>query len=191
MTGSRDSGRTQELRMKTMACAAALILTTIVGGPAHAADQPPSACPLLTAAEIATATGETAGQPHEDSIVISEGPAKGQTMAMCNWPTGSQSSVGLAVSRGLAGAQREAGLAQFEKTFQTLKSQGWSQERKDFPNGACVIMMPPASAKGLPISTGCFAEAKGMGISVGHNGGAKVSMDRMKSLLERAIGRLP
>src|SRR5262249_18696527 len=162
--------RTPELWMKTMACAAALILTTIARGPAHAADKPLSACPLLTPAEIATATGETAGEPHEDWIVISEGPAKGQTMAMCNWPTGTP--------RGLAGAQREAGLAQFEKTFQTLKSQGWSQERKDFPNGACVIMTPPASAKGMPISTGCFAEAKGMGISVGHNGGAKVAMDR-------------
>src|SRR5262245_14682008 len=125
MTGSRDSGRTPELWMKTMACAAALILTTIARGPAHAADKPLSACPLLTPAEIATATGETAGQPHEDSIVISEGPTKGQTMAMCNWPTGTQSNVGVAVTRGLAGAQREAGLAQFGKAFQTLKSQGW------------------------------------------------------------------
>ena len=62
----------------------------------------------------------------------------------------------------LAGAQREAGLAQFNKTFQTLRSQGWAEERKDFPNGACVIVTPPASAKGMPISSACFAEAKGM-----------------------------
>jgi hypothetical protein len=169
----------------------ATVLTTILTAPAQGADKPPSACPLLIAAEIGAATGETAGQPHESAIVISEGPAKGQTMGMCDWPTGSQSGVSLAVTRGLPGAQREAGLAQFEKTFQTLKSQGWSQERKDFNNGACVIFTPPASAKGMPISTGCFAEAKGMGISVGHNGPSKVSMDKMKTLLDKAIGRLP
>jgi hypothetical protein len=95
------------------------------------------------------------------------------------------------VRRGLPVAQREAGLAQFNQTFQTLKAQGWNQERKDFSNGACVIMTPPASAKGMPITSGCFAEAKGMRISVGHNGGAKVSMDKMKALLDKAIGRLP
>jgi len=166
-------------------------MAAVTVGIAYGADKSPRACPLLTATEIAAATGEAAGQPHEDAMTITEGPAKGQTMAMCQWPTGSQSAVSLAVTRGLQGAQREAGLAQFNKTFETLKSQGWSQERKDFPSGACVIMTPPASAKGLPTSTACFAEAKGMGISVGHNGGAKVSMDRMKALLDKAIGRLP
>jgi hypothetical protein len=177
--------------MNAMPWIGALILTAMAAGPARAADKPPDACPLLTAAEIGAATGGTVGLPNPNSMAITEGPAKGQTMAMCDWPTGSQSAVSLAVTRGLQGAQREAGLAQFDRTFQTLKSQGWGQERKDFPNGACVIMTPPASAKGMPVSTGCFAEAKGMGISVGHNGGAKVSMDRMKTLLDKAIGRLP
>ena len=169
----------------------ATVLTTILTAPARGVDKPPSACPLLTAGEIGAVAGGTVGQPQEDSMTITEGPAKGQTMAMCNWPTSSQSGVSLAVTRGLAGAQREAGLAQFNKTFQTLRSQGWTEERKDFPNGACVIVTPPASAKGMPISSGCFAEAKGMGISVGHNGPSKVSMDKMKTLLDKAIGRLP
>lgn len=169
----------------------ALIIAAIVPVPAQGADKPPSACPLLTAAEIGAAAGGAAGQPQEDSMEITEGPAKGQTMAMCNWPTSPQSGVSLAVTRGLAGAQREAGLAQFRKTFQTLRSQGWAEERKDFSNGACVVMTPPASAKGMPVSSACFAEAKGMGISVGHHGPSKVSMDKMKTLLDKAIGRLP
>ena len=176
--------------MKTTAWAGALIIA-VTASAASGADKPPSACPLLTAAEIGAATGETAGQPHESSMVISEGPAKGQTMGMCDWRTGSQSGVSVAVTRALPGAQREAGLAQFDKAFQTLKSQGWSEERKDFSNGVCVIMTPPASAKGMPITSGCFAEAKGMAISVGHNGGAKVSMDKMKALLDKAARRLP
>jgi hypothetical protein len=177
--------------MTRMGWAGVVVMTIVAATPAYAADRPLQACPLLTPVEIGGAVGGTVGPPHEDSIVISEGPAKGQTMAMCSWPTGSQSSASLAVTKGLAGTPREAGLAQFNKTFETLKSQGWGQERKDFPNGACVIMTPPASMKNMPISTGCFAEAKGMGISVGHNGPAKTSMDRVKGLLDKAIGRLP
>ena len=177
--------------MRTTMWTIALIIATIAPAAVQSADKPPSACPLLTAGEIVAAAGGTAGQPQEDSMVITEGPAKGQTMAMCHWPTSPQSGVSVAVTRGLAGAQREAGLAQFNRTFETLRSQGWTEERKDFPNGACVIVTPPASAKGMPVSSGCFAEAKGMGISVGHNGPGKVSMDRMKTLLEKAIGRLP
>ena len=177
--------------MKRALSAGTLALAIAVGSAAYSADQPLRACPLLTAADIGAAVGGTIGQPHEDSMMISEGPAKGQTMAMCNWPTGTQSGISLAVTKGLPGSQREAGLAQFNKSFETLKSQGWSQERKDFPNGACLIMTPPASMKGTPISTGCFAEAKGMGISVGHNGPAKASMDKVKALLDKAIGRLP
>jgi hypothetical protein len=177
--------------MKTTVCAAALIMVTAVAGTVHGADTAPKACPLLTSAEIGAATGETIGQPRENAIVITEGPSKGETMGMCTWPAGGQGSVSVAVVRALQGAQREAGLAQFKRAFETLKAQGWSEERKEFSNGACALMTPPASAKGMPVSTGCFAEAKGMGISVGHNSSSKVSVDKMKTLLDKAIGRLP
>lgn len=177
--------------MKTTALVGALIMVSVAATAAYGADKAPPACPLLTSAEIGAAVGGTIGQPHEDAMVITEGPAKGQTMGMCHWPIGSQSGVSLAVTRAPQGAQREAQLAQFNQAFQTLKGQGWAEERKDFTNGACVIMTPPPTAKSMPISSGCFAEAKGMGISVGHNGSAKMPMDRVKALLDKAIGRLP
>jgi hypothetical protein len=110
-------------------------------------------------------------------------------MGMCTWPEDGQGTVSVAVVRAPQGAQRESGLARFKQAFQTLKAQGWSEERKDFSNGACVLMTP--SAKSMPISTGCFAEAKGLGISAGHNGPSKVPIDKMKTLLDKAIGRLP
>jgi hypothetical protein len=112
-------------------------------------------------------------------------------MGICTWPVGGQGSVLVAGVRAPQGAQREAGLAQFKRASQTLKAQGWSEERKDFGNGGCVLMTPPASAKSMPSSTGCFAEAKGMGISADHNGPSKVPMAQMKTLLDNAIGRLP
>src|SRR5262249_13788259 len=105
------------------------VLTMSVGSSTgHAADKPPQACPLLTATEIGAMVGGTVGQPHEDAMAITEGPAKGQTMAMCNWPTSSQSGLSLAVTRALPGAQREAGLAQVNKTLDALKTQGRGPE---------------------------------------------------------------
>jgi hypothetical protein len=159
--------------------------------PAGGADVKMSACSLLTAAEVTAAVGGTAGQPQESDLVVPDGPSKGDTMGMCTWPTGGQSTVSVAVIRAATGASREAGLARMAQIFDTLKAQGWGEERKDFANGRCVLMIPPATAKGMPVSTGCFAEAKGVGLSVGHNGATRVSMDKIRTLLDKAIGRLP
>ena len=160
------------------------------GHPAGGADAKMRACSLLTAAEITAAVGGSAGQPQESDLVVPDGPSKGDTMGMCSWRTGEQNTVSVAVIRAATGASRQAGLAKMAQVFDTLKAQGWTEERKDFANGRCVLMTPPA-AKGLPVSTGCFAEAKGMGLSVGHNGPTRASMDRVRTLLDKAIGRLP
>ncbi len=158
---------------------------------AGGADAKLHACSLLTAAEVTAAVGGAAGQSQESDFVVPDGPSKGDAMGMCTWPTdGGQSSVSVAVTRATTDASRAAALAKMAQIFDTLKAQGWKEERKDFANGRCVVMTPPA-AKGLPVSTGCFAEAKGMGLSVGHNGPARVSMDRVRTLLDKAIGRLP
>ena len=53
-------------------------------------------------------------------------------------------------------------------------------------------MTPPSSApKIVPLMTGCFAEAKGMGISIGYMGKASVRLETVKTLLDKAVGRLP
>ena len=161
------------------------------GHPAGGADAKMRACSLLTAAEITAAVGGTAGQPQESDLVVPDGPSKGDTMGMCSWRTGEQNTVSVAVIRAATGASRQAGLAKMAQVFDTLKAQGWTEERKEFANGRCVLMTPPAASKGIPVSTGCFAEAKGMGLSVGHNGGTRVSMDKVRTLLDKAIARLP
>lgn len=168
-----------------------LIMVGVAASAAHGAGKNPPACSLLTSAEIGAAVGGTVGQLREHAIVVREGPSKGETMGMCTWRTGSEGSVAVAIVRAPQGAQRDAGLAQFKQTFQTLKAQGWSEEKKDFSNGMCALMTPPPPGTDMPISTGCFAESKGMGISVGHNGSARVPMDKVKTLLDKAIGRLP
>ena len=53
-------------------------------------------------------------------------------------------------------------------------------------------MTPPSSAeKNLPVMTGCMAEAKEMGISVGYMGRTSVPIETVKALLDKAIERLP
>ena len=90
------------------------------------------------------------------------------------------------------GARREAGLAKLKEGFQRLKSKGWTEEKKEFSNAKCALMTPPSSSeKNIPVMTGCMAEAKGMGISVGYMGRTSVPIEKVKTLLDKAIERLP
>jgi hypothetical protein len=88
------------------------------------------------------------------------------------------------------GAQRAEGLAKFKEAFDKLKAKGWTEEKKEFGKSTCVIMTPPSSEKNAPILTSCVTEAKGMGISVGSMSKKKVSMEKVKTLLDKALGRI-
>ncbi len=157
-----------------------------------AAQKKMHACSLLTSSEVSDAVGGKVGQSQESDMVIPEGPSKGETMGGCMWAVGDQGMVSVSVIRAPKGAQREAGLTQLNQVFAQLKTQGWKEERKDFSNARCSIMTPPSSETDAPISTGCIAEAKGMGISVGSmSGKKKVAIEKVKALLDKAIGRLP
>ncbi len=156
-----------------------------------AAEEKMHACSLLTSSEVGQAVGGTVGQPQESDVVIPSGPSKGETMGTCMWPLGDHGMVSLSVIRAAQGAQREAGLANLRKTFETLKARGWTEERKDYANARCSILTPPPSQKDVPISTGCLAEARGMGLSVGSMSPTnKVAIEKVKVLLDKAIGRL-
>jgi hypothetical protein len=148
-------------------------------------------CALLTSGEVVAAVGGT-GQSQESNIVIPEGPSKGETLGGCMWAADNQGMVSISMIRAPQGAMREAGLAKLGEAFQRLKAKGWTEEKKEFSNAKCTLMTPPASSKkDIPVMTGCFAEAKGMGISVGYMGRTSVPIEKVKTLLDKAIGRLP
>ena len=148
-------------------------------------------CALLTSGEVVAAVGGT-GQSQESNIVIPEGPSKGETLGGCMWAADNQGMVSISMIRAPQGAMREAGLAKLGEAFQRLKAKGWTEEKKEFSNAKCALMTPPASSKkDIPVMTGCFAEAKGMGISVGYMGRTGVPIEKVKTLLDKAIGRLP
>ena len=146
---------------------------------------------MLTTSEVVTAVG-VKGQSQETDTVIPSGPSKGETMRGCMWTADNQGMVTISMLRALQGARREAGLAALRGAFEKLKSRGWTEESKAFPNARCSLMTPPSSApKNVPVLTGCFAEAKGMGISVGYMGKASVPVETVKTLLDKAVARLP
>jgi hypothetical protein len=148
-------------------------------------------CALLSSGEVVAAVGGT-GQSQESNIIIPEGASKGETLGGCMWAADDQGMVSISMIRAPQGAMREAGLAKLREAFQRLKDKGWTEEKKEFSNAKCALMTPPASSKkDIPVMTGCFAEAKGMGISVGYMGRTSVPIETVKTLLDKAIGRLP
>jgi hypothetical protein len=148
-------------------------------------------CALLTSGEVVAAVGGT-GQSQESNIVIPEGPSKGESLGGCMWAADNQGMVSISMIRAPQGTLREAGLAKLRDGFQRLKAKGWTEEKKEFSNAKCALMTPPASSKkDIPVMTGCVAEAKGMGISVGYMGRTSVPIEKVKTLLDKAIGRLP
>jgi hypothetical protein len=156
-----------------------------------AAEEKLHACSLLTAGEIGDAVGGAVGQSHETDTAVPSGPSKGQILGGCMWSTADQGMVSVNVIRAAQGADREAGLARLRQVFDMLKAKGWSEERKDYGSARCSILTPPPAQKDVPVSTGCMAEAKGMGISVGSMSPKnKVPIEKVKALLDKAIGRL-
>ena len=176
--------------MKQLCGAAVGILIVFAWGGLAAGEQM-HACALLTSSEIVVAVGGT-GKSQESDMVIPGGPSKGETMGGCMWAADNQGMVSISMVRVPQGALREAGLAKLKEGFQRLRAKGWTEEKKEFSNAKCASMTPPSSAeKNLPVMTGCMAEAKGMGISVGYMGRTSVPIETVKALLDKAIERLP
>ena len=172
-------------------CGAALGILIVFAWSGLAAGKEMHTCALLTSSEVVAAVGGT-GQSQESNIVIPEGPSKGETLGGCMWAADNQGMVSISMIRAPQGAQREAGLAKLKEVFQRFKAKGWAEEKKDFSNAKCALMTPPSSSKkDIPVMTGCFAEAKGMGLSVGYMGKTSVPIDKVKTLLDKAIERLP
>jgi len=156
------------------------------------AEQKMHACSLLTTGEIGSAVGGgQVGQSQESDVVIPEGPSKGKTMGVCMWPIHDrQGMVSVNIIPVSQGAQRVEGLAKLKEALDKLKAKGWTEEKREFGNATCVVMTPPSSEKNVPVPTSCIAEAKGMGISVGSMSPKKVPIEKVKTMLDKVIGRL-
>lgn len=171
--------------------AAVLGILVAIAPPMFAAEKP---CSMLTGAELSAATGAKVGEGQDTTMVIPSGPAKGQTMLGCMWRVGEVGMVSISLIVAAKGPEREAGLARLREGTKKLEAQGWKRETKEFSDAKCSVLTPPASQEHSPIMTGCMAEAKGMGLSVGHMTGPmdkSIGMDNVHTLLETVVSRLP
>ena len=171
--------------MKVLIVVAALLLLT--------AQKPPAACPLLTPAEIATATSMKVGPSHASDMVIPSGPSKGQTMTGCMWKLGESGMLNLSVVKASSKENEATAVAKLHEAFATLKARGWTVEDVRTAGMLCTTAVPPpAEREHMPSSTGCFAAAKSFAFSVGAMAPyAKVPVDRVKTLADLIVKRLP
>ena len=144
-------------------------------------------CSLLTASDV-SAIGAT-GQGIPGEMPISNGPYKGDTMKMCSWRM-SNGGLHLSVAKMPPGVSRDAVLAETNKAYEMLKSQGWKEEKKDFGSVTCTLVTPPDGQKDAPANTSCLAVAKGMMISAATLSKVRIPMEKVKALVDSAAAQL-
>lgn len=155
------------------------------------AQKPPAGCPLLTAAEINSATGMKVGESHETDMNLPKG--QGQ-MTGCMWTVGKGGMVNVAVMRAAASKEeREKGLAGLRQVYEGLRAKGWTVTEGKIGEMLCDTATPPAAESDhSPAMTGCIAGAKGFALSVGVMGPHfKVAPEKVKALADNVVKRLP
>lgn len=164
-----------------------------VGGVAAASKY--KACSLLTTAELEAVLKKKFSKVGEGDLTISEGSYKGEVVSTCNWAAGEGAAgiyVSLSVTRGPRTPQERAeGLAILKDTFEKLKKQGWSIQKKDFGAVGCATARAPAGTSNNADWASCTTEKRGLGFSIYIAGaGLQVSMEQVKSLTEKAVSRI-
>ena len=166
---------------------AAVILTSVQSN--GLAAPPDKACSLLTAGEITAQVGKP-GDGRESEVPAGRGFGNEPTR-VCTW-TVANGAVRATFAR--AGANVDSAVKAFRARLQTitdaLKAANWSLDEKKFgDNEVCWTATPPASDTASPRSTTCAGVTNGFGVSVGGTAGAAVDVDKVKRLLDAAMGR--
>src|SRR5207302_8101662 len=71
-----------------------------------------------------------------------------------------------------------------------FKAKGWKRERKEFGDTMCEVYVPPPSVKDELITTGCFTARKDTAVSVAAQSKTAVPVENVRTLIDKATGRL-
>ena len=164
-----------------------LLSVLIVFTAANVGAQGKPVCSLLTATDV-TAVGAT-GEGIPGEMAISEGPTKGDTMKMCSWRL-QAGGLHVSVAGMPQGMSRDAVVAELNKNYAALKAQGWTEEKRDFGPVSCNLMTPPAGNQDAPTTTSCLVLAKGMMVSAATITKTRMPMEKLRTLVDSAAGRL-
>lgn len=144
-------------------------------------------CALLTASDIST-VGAT-GPGSSSSMPFADGTASGGTMNLCQWSMATGGLM-LSIAKIPASLSREAVTTALNQSWGELKTKGWKEEKQQFGAVSCFLMTPPAGDKKSPNPTSCTVFNKGMVLSITALGTTRVEMEKVKALLDKAVGRL-
>jgi hypothetical protein len=148
----------------------------------------PAACSLLTTGEVGRALGMSLRPPADVDMRVPIGPAKGQTMRNCVWPTGPQNGVTLTVAPVVPSAVQPNN----QQGYDMLKKQGYTVDERTFGNGMCLALTPPAAARPKIFVTTCTLEAKGKQlVMMVPSTTSAVPNETVKKLVDQAVARLP
>ncbi|MBZ5535028.1 MAG: hypothetical protein LAO31_03655 [Acidobacteriia bacterium] len=172
-----------------------LLAALVVPAPLRA-QSGPKACSLLTNSEVEEVMGAKVANSSEGDIPYKKGPTSDHdgTLMTCNWKMGER-SVSLVYSTGSVTTegkkQREHKIKASEET---LISEGYKVDKKDFGNMKCSTMVPPAQQTVKQFSTTCRTRKGPMFVTVSSSASGQddlVPMEKISTLAEKAVSRLP
>ena len=175
-------------RARGLAATVAVILASVHSNAVAA--PPDKACSLLTAAEI----GAQVGTPRNDGRESEVPPGRGfgnEPTKVCTWtlPSGAVRAT-FARAGGNVDSAVKAFRARLQAITDALKAANWTLDEKKFgENEVCWTAIPPVSDTTSPRSTTCAGVTNGFGVSVGGTAGAAADVDKLKRLLDAAMGR--
>jgi hypothetical protein len=149
-----------------------------------------SACSFLTAAEIQAAIGTRPSAPQPVDMDVPG--KKGEKVLACLWSLPADQGQ-IAVSLGhLPPGMSAQTAARQNPGIDALRSAKYKEESREFSDGYCSIMTPPASQKQGSIMSSCAGGVKGQILSVAFTSPTKaLTIPQAKSLLDKANSRVP
>jgi hypothetical protein len=145
------------------------------------------ACALLSTNDL-TAIGATGpGQPAE--LPMTTG-TKGETAKMCSWKMAA-GGLHLSIGKVGPGLTVDSVMAALNKPYAALLTQGWTEQKKDFGSTKCSLLTPPAGGKNNPTTTSCLTVAKGMMVTAATLSKTPVPIEKIKTLVDSAVARVP
>lgn len=173
------------MRRPALLVAFLLTLTSV------AAAQQSSTCALLTPTDIESATGSKPGAAQPGQMEVPGAAGKTGTVYTCIWPAGQTAQLVASTARVPPGMDVKA-VVRNNAGMDALRAQHYSAEEKDFGNAWCSVMTPPAGKKDGMMLSSCATGVKGTLLSLSYMSQIKkLTIEQTKTLLDKAIARLP
>lgn len=173
-----------------------VLLAALIVPASFLAQSGPKACSMLTASEVEEVMGAKVASSTEGDIPYTKGPNRDHdgTLMTCNWKLDDRSVSLVYSTRSVTAEGKKQSENRIKASQEALMSEGYKVNKKDFGSIKCSTMEPPAQQVVKNSSTVCRTEKGPMFVSVTASASGPtelVSMDKVKTLAEKAASRLP